>query len=48
MGTGCSDLGNKIPVVTAMGEGAEVAAVEELGLVGAVLSAAIALSCRHE
>ena len=48
MGTGCSDLGNKIPVVTAMGEGAEVAAVDELVLVGAVGSAAIVLSCRHE
>ena len=30
------------------GEGAEVAAVEELVLVGAVGSAAIVLSCRHE
>ena len=48
MGTGCSDLGNKIPVVTTMGEDAEVAAVEELGLVRVVRSAAIALSCRHE
>ena len=48
MGTGCSDLGNKIPVVTAMGEDAEVAAVEELGLVRVVGSAAIVLSCRHE
>ena len=48
MGTGCSDLGNKIPVVTAMGESAEVAAVEELGLVRVVGSAAIVLSCRHE
>ena len=48
MGTGCSDLGNKIPVVTAMGEGAEVAAVEELVLVRVVGSAAIVLSCRHE
>ena len=48
MGTGCSDLGNKIPVVTAMGDDAEVAPVEELGLVSAVGSAAIVLSCRHE
>ena len=48
MGTGCSDLGNKIPVVTAMGEDAEVAAVEELGLVRVVGLAAIVLSCRHE